>query len=307
MSFTSPRRCRTLRFLPLEDRTTPDAGDLLRPDPNPNPIADDRFGHAVAVDAQHVVVGAPYADVGGIPDAGAVYVFDRATGALVATVPNPEPAPGDRYGWSVVLWAGGGWVGAPYDDPGGVAENVRRCVATGVAGLSIEDGTGRRATPLYEIEVAAARVRAARKAIDESGEDVVLTGRAEGFLVGDSDLDGVIRRLRAYAEAGADCLFAPGITTREQIAAVVAAVAPKPVNVLVLPSARLSVEDFAALGVSRLSTGSGLARAAWGGFIRAAREIATAGRFDALDEATPHAELDRFFREDLKRRPDRSR
>jgi len=193
------------------------------------------------------------------------------------------------------------------DDPGGVAENVRRCVATGVAGLSIEDGTGRRATPLYEIEVAAARVRAARKAIDESGEDVVLTGRAEGFLVGDSDLDGVIRRLRAYAEAGADCLFAPGITTREQIAAVVAAVAPKPVNVLVLPSARLSVEDFAALGVSRLSTGSGLARAAWGGFIRAAREIATAGRFDALDEATPHAELDRFFREDLKRRPDRSR
>jgi 2-methylisocitrate lyase-like PEP mutase family enzyme len=187
------------------------------------------------------------------------------------------------------------------DDPGAVADNVRRCVATGVAGLSIEDATGRRATPLYELDVAAARVRAAR-AIDESGEDVVLTGRAEGFLVGDPDLEGVIRRLRAYAEAGADCLFAPGLTTREQIAAVVAAVAPKPVNVLTLPSAGLTVEDFAALGVRRLSIGSGLARAAWSGFIRAAREIATDGRFDALDEATPHAELDRFFREDLKRR-----
>src|SRR5688572_6057431 len=112
MPLTSlPRRHRrVLRILPLEDRTTPDAGDLLRPDPNPQPDAGDRFGHAVAVDFQHIVVGAPYVDVNDYPDAGAVFVFDRATGELLATVPNPEPAPFDRYGWSVTLWAGGGWV-----------------------------------------------------------------------------------------------------------------------------------------------------------------------------------------------------
>ena len=182
------------------------------------------------------------------------------------------------------------------DDPDEVADNVRLCIATGVAGLSIEDATGDRARPLYDLDLAARRVRAARTAIDESGGDVVLTGRAEGFLNGEPDLDAAIRRLRAYTEAGADCLFAPGLTTREQIAAVVAAMAPRPVNVLVPPSAGLTVQDLAALGVRRLSVGSGLARTAWGAFIRAARAIATDGRFDALADGVPFAELDRLFR-----------
>jgi 2-methylisocitrate lyase-like PEP mutase family enzyme len=194
---------------------------------------------------------------------------------------------------------GSGFADAPDD----VAENVRRCIATGIAGLSIEDSTGRPAAPLYDREVAAERVRAARRAIDESGEDVLLTGRAEGFLFRDPNADDVIGRLRAYAEAGADCLFAPGVSTREQIAAVVAAVAPKPVNVLVLPTSGLTVADFTALGVRRLSTGSGLARAAWAGFIRTARAIASEGRFDALAEATPHQELNRFFKDQAKRDP----
>jgi 2-methylisocitrate lyase-like PEP mutase family enzyme len=187
---------------------------------------------------------------------------------------------------------GSGFADAPHE----MADNVRLCVAAGVAGLSIEDATGDPTRPLYDLDLAARRVRAARTAIDESGGDVVLTGRAEGFLNGEPDLDVAIRRLRAYADAGADCLFAPGLTTREQIAAVVAAVAPKPVNVLVPPSAGLSVQDLAALGVRRLSVGSGLARTAWGAFMRAARAIATDGRFDALADGVPFAELDRFFR-----------
>jgi 2-methylisocitrate lyase-like PEP mutase family enzyme len=183
------------------------------------------------------------------------------------------------------------------DDPDEVANNVRLCVATGVAGLSIEDATGDPARPLYDPDLAARRVRAARTAIDEASADVVLTGRAEGLLHGERDLDAAIRRLRSYAAAGADCLFAPGLATREQVAAVVAAVAPKPVNVLVPPAAGLTVEDLAALGVRRLSLGSALARTAWGAFIRAARAIARDGRFDLLREGTPHAELNRFFRE----------
>ncbi len=188
------------------------------------------------------------------------------------------------------------------DDPREVADNVGRCIATGIAGLSIEDATGRPDRPLYDIELAAARVRAARTAIDEAGGDVLLTGRAEGLLNGEPDLDVAIRRLRAYADAGAECLFAPGLTTREQIAAVVAAVVPRPVNVLVPPSAGLTVQDLASLGVRRLSVGSGLARTAWGAFMRAARAIATDGRFDALAGAAPYAELDRFFRDDVRRR-----
>src|SRR4029450_12132071 len=166
----------------------------------------------------------------------------------------------------------------------------------GVAGLSIEDATGDPTRPLYDLDLAARGVRAARTAIDESGGDVVLTGRAEGFLNGEPDLDVAIRRLRAYADAGADWLFAPGLTTREQSAAVVAAVAPKPVNVLVPPTAGLSVQDLAALGVRRLSVGSGLARTAWGAFMRAARASATDGRVAALADGVPFAELDRFFR-----------
>jgi 2-methylisocitrate lyase-like PEP mutase family enzyme len=189
-------------------------------------------------------------------------------------------------------------------DPEAVGENVRLCVETGVAGLSVEDATGDPSRPLYDPDVAARRVGAARTAIDAAGADVVLTGRAEGFLVGARDLDAVVHRLRAYAAAGADCLYAPGLTTREQIAAVVEAVAPKPVNVLATPAGGLTVADLTSLGVRRISLGSGLARVAWGAFIRAARAILRDGRLDDLAGAVPFAELNGVF-QDLQRRPAR--
>ena len=169
-------------------------------------------------------------------------------------------------------------------EPDGVAESVRLCVETGVAGLSIEDSTGDKDKPLYDLDLAVARIKAARAAIDKAGGDVMLVGRAECFLVGRPDLDETIRRLKAYAAAGADCLYAPGIRTREQIAAVVAAVAPKPVNVLIGAPGH-TVADLAALGVRRISVGGALARAAWGGFLRAAKQIASEGRFDAFADA----------------------
>ena len=187
-------------------------------------------------------------------------------------------------------------------DAAGVAAQVRRCVATGVAGLSIEDSTGDDDAPLHDLAVAVERLRAARAAIDASRADVVLTARAENFVAGRPDLDDTLRRLRAYAAAGADCLYAPGITTREQIAAVVDAVAPKPVNVLCSGATPLAVSDLTALGVRRISVGSGLARAAWAGFVTAAERIARDGRFDGLAGATPGARLNRFFEDDLRRR-----
>lgn len=187
-------------------------------------------------------------------------------------------------------------------EPEHVAANVRLCVATGIAGLSIEDASGDKQRPLYDLDLAVARIRASRAAIDEAGCDVMLTARAECFLVGRADLDEAIHRLVAYAEAGADCLYAPGLKTREQIAAVVRAVAPKPVNVLMAAATGLTVGDLADLGVRRISVGSALARSAWGGFIRAAREIAEAGRFDALTNAVPFAELNGFFRDDVRHR-----
>jgi 2-methylisocitrate lyase-like PEP mutase family enzyme len=186
--------------------------------------------------------------------------------------------------------------------PEGVAESVRLCVTAGVAGLSIEDATGETARPLYDPSLAAARVRAARAAIDGTRADVVLTARAECFVVGRPDLEETIGRLRAYAAAGADCLFAPGIETREQIAAVVEAVAPKPVNVLVSSARGLDVGVLAGLGVRRISLGSALARTAWGGFVRAARAIAQEGKFEGLAGAVPFAELNVFFRDDLQGR-----
>jgi 2-methylisocitrate lyase-like PEP mutase family enzyme len=182
-----------------------------------------------------------------------------------------------------------------------VEDTVRRAVEAGVAGLSIEDGTGDPAAPLLPVEVAAERVRAARRAIDRSGADVLLTGRAECFFVGRPDLEETLRRLRAYAAAGADVLFAPGIRTREEIAAVVAAAAPRPVNVLVA-SASLTVAEVASVGVRRISVGSALARAAFTAFQRAAADIAGAGRFGAFGGLTSYAELDAFFREDVARR-----
>ena len=194
------------------------------------------------------------------------------------------------------------------DDPEDVGRHVARCLATGVAALSIEDSTGEQARPLYELSQAVERLQAARAAIDAAGHeaghaagDALLVGRAECFLTGHPEpLAEAIRRLGAYAAAGADVLYAPGLRTRDQVAAVVAAVAPKPVNVLALPGMR--VAELAELGVRRISVGGALARAAWGGFLHAAREIAEAGTFTALGEAPPGRDLDAFFSADLARR-----
>ena len=183
------------------------------------------------------------------------------------------------------------------DEPDAVGANVALCVASGVAGLSIEDATGRSSDPLYEAPLASRRIRAARAAIDASGLPVVLTARCEAFLVGSPDpLRTALERLRAYADAGADCLFAPGVKEPDQIDRIVNAVAPKPVNVLISsPSPVLSVSRLAELGVRRISLGSALARVAWGAFLRAARAIASTGSFEPLADAAPFAELDAMF------------
>jgi len=193
--------------------------------------------------------------------------------------------------------------GAGYaHDPAGVAESVRLCTETGVAGLSIEDATGERDQPLYDLGTAVARMRAARAAIDRAGGDVLLVGRCECFLVGRPDIAETVARLRAYAAAGADCLYAPGIRTREEVAAVVAAAAPKPVNVIRSSAAGLNVAELAALGVRRISVGSAFARTAWGAFMKAARDILAEGRFDSLAGAVPNAELNELFSKGAKRR-----
>ncbi|MGD0676532.1 MAG: isocitrate lyase/phosphoenolpyruvate mutase family protein [Polyangiaceae bacterium] len=184
-------------------------------------------------------------------------------------------------------------------DPEGVASNVALCVATGVAGLSIEDASGDRDAPLYESTLAVERIRAARAAVDATGTGVVLTGRCEAWLVGQPEpRRTVLDRLVAYADAGADCLFAPGVRDPADIEVIVKAVRPKPVNVLIsTPTPGLSVARLAELGVRRVSVGSALARAAWGGFIRAARGLLEAGTFDGLAEAASYPELNHLFRE----------
>ncbi len=187
-------------------------------------------------------------------------------------------------------------------DAAGVGESVRLAVATGVAGLSIEDSTGDAAQPLFDLDVAVHRIRAARRAIDAAGGDTLLVGRAECYLVGRADLDETIRRLKAYADAGADCLYAPGIRTPEEIVAVVAAVAPKPVNLLVGAAAKMTVADIGALGVRRISVGGALARSAWGGFMRSAKLIAEQGRFEGFADAASGRDLDALFRPDRERR-----
>jgi 2-methylisocitrate lyase-like PEP mutase family enzyme len=189
-------------------------------------------------------------------------------------------------------------------DAAGVTDSVRLAIETGVAGLSIEDSTGEAAKPLFELGVAVERIRAARKAIDQAGGDTVLVGRAECFLVGRPDLNEAIARLRAYAQAGADCLYAPGIQAPDQIAAVVAGVAPKPVNLLVGAASELTIQKISALGVRRVSVGGALARSAWGGFMRAARLLAEQGTFDGFANAASGQELNSLFRDQLgKRRP----
>lgn len=186
-------------------------------------------------------------------------------------------------------------------EPEGVAESVRLCVETGVAGLSIEDATGDRASPLYELSLATDRITAARAAIDASGTGVLLTARAECFLVGHPDpLNEAIRRLESYAQAGADVLYAPGLAKREDITAVVKAVSPKPVNVLVSKNVGLLVKDLAELGVRRISVGSTLARAAWTGFMRAAQAIAKDGSFTGFEGLASYAEINDLFRQAQK-------
>lgn len=179
-------------------------------------------------------------------------------------------------------------------DPQGVTESVRLAIETGIAGVSIEDSTGDAAHPLFEIDKATRRLQAAREAIDRTGGDTLLVARAENFMAGHPDLDDAIMRLKAYAATGADCLYVPGIRTREQIAAVVAAVAPKPVNLLLGWASDLTLQDVQALGVRRISVGGALARAAWGGFMRAAKTIANEGRFD-FDGAASGNELNQRF------------
>lgn len=187
--------------------------------------------------------------------------------------------------------------------PDGVAENVRRCVETGVAGLSIEDATGDRDNPLYELTLAVERIAAARTAIDASGSGVLLTARAECYGKRHPEpLKESIRRLQAYAEAGADVLYAPGPRDREDIKAMVTALSPKPVNILMSNDTGLRVSDLAELGVRRVSVGSALARTAWSGFLRAARTIAEEGAFTGLDGSVPFAELNGFFRKQTEPR-----
>jgi 2-methylisocitrate lyase-like PEP mutase family enzyme len=188
-------------------------------------------------------------------------------------------------------------------DPDGVAANVTLCVATGVAGLSIEDSTGDKDKPLYDFDTSVARVKAARKAIDKAGGDVLFTGRAECFLVGKPDIEETIARLKAYSNAGADCLYAPALRTREHIEAVVKAVAPKPVNLLMPGNLGFTVSEIEQMGVRRISTGGTLARVGWGAVIRSAEQILKEGKFDSFADVVPHPTLNNFFREDMKQRP----
>jgi 2-methylisocitrate lyase-like PEP mutase family enzyme len=184
-------------------------------------------------------------------------------------------------------------------EPEQVGENVALCIEKGVAGLSIEDATGDSSSPLYDLPLGIERIRAARRAIDASGTGVFLTARAECYLVGHPDpLRESVRRLERYAEAGADVLYAPGVKTRDEVQAIVAAVRPKPVNVLMAADTGLRVQDLAEMGVRRVSVGSSLARSAWTAFIRAAKLIAEEGSFAGFAGSVPFAELNAFFRED---------
>jgi 2-methylisocitrate lyase-like PEP mutase family enzyme len=188
------------------------------------------------------------------------------------------------------------------DDPDGVAANVTRCVATGVAGLSIEDSPNNSSTPLYDFDAALARVKAARAAIDKAGGDVVFTARTEGFIRGRPDIDETIRRLKAFADAGADCLYSPGIKTREHIEATVKAVGGKAINFLNSGPFGFTVSDLAGMGVRRISVGGSLARVAMHAFIKTATEIAKDGKFDGFGGLIGNAELNKFFSEDRKNR-----
>ena len=187
------------------------------------------------------------------------------------------------------------------DDPDGVAANVTRCIATGVAGLSIEDSPNNSTTPIYDFDLALARVKAGRAAIDKAGGEVVYTARAEGFIRGRPDIDDIIRRLKAFADAGADCLYSPGIKTREHIEATVKAVGGKAINFLNFGALGFTVSDIAGMGVRRISVGGSLARVAMHAFITTATEIANDGKFDGFANLISNPTLNKFFAEDRKK------
>lgn len=195
---------------------------------------------------------------------------------------------------AVAVPVNGDFEGGFATEPAEVAGNVMRATATGIAGLSIEDSTGDSSAPLLEFTLAVERIRASRQAIDETGMGTLLTARSEGFIVGRPNLAETIRRLTAFADAGADCLYAPGLRSMEEIRSVVAAVSPKPVNVLV-DGEMFTVPDLADAGVRRISVGGALARAAWTGFLQAAKEIAERGTFAGLGAAVPFGEINRMF------------
>jgi len=257
--------------------------------PNPWDVGSARYLQRLGFPAL-ATTSAGFAFSQGLPDSGdeVVVTRDRSLG-YIASIADAVDVP-----VSADFMSGYGL------EPDDVAESVARCVATGVAGLSIEDATGDRVSPLYALREAVERVRAAREAIDRSGADVLLTARAECYHVGHPDpFRETVCRLRAYAAAGADVLFAPGPQTPAEIEALVAAAAPKPLNVLVVRDIGLSVEEIAALGVRRISVGGALALAAWTGFMRAAQALRSKGSFAGLGSLVPYAEVNGFFAADL--------
>jgi 2-methylisocitrate lyase-like PEP mutase family enzyme len=260
--------------------------------PNPWDVGSARYLQSLGFPAL-ATTSAGFAFSLGLPDSGDEVVVTRGRSlGYIASIADAVEVP-----VSADFMSGYGL------EPDDVAESVRQCVATGVAGLSIEDATGDRVSPLFALREAVERVRAARDAIDRSGADVLLTARAECYHVGHPDpFPETVRRLRAYAAAGADVLFAPGPQTPAEIEALVAAVAPRPLNVLVVQDTGLSVKEIAALGVRRISVGGAMALAAWTGFMRAAEMLRSKGSFAGLTSLVPYAEVNGLFAADLERR-----
>jgi 2-methylisocitrate lyase-like PEP mutase family enzyme len=252
--------------------------------PNPWDVGSARYLQHLGFPAL-ATTSAGFAFSQGLPDSGDEVVSRDRNLAYIASITSAVDVP-----VSADFMSGYGV------EPKDVAESVSRCVAAGVAGLSIEDATGDPASPLYSLADAVDRVKAAREAIDRSGADVLLTARAECYHVGHPDpFTESVRRLRAYAAAGADVLFAPGPRTRAEIEAMVTAVGPKPLNVLVVEDIGLSVQDIAALGVRRISVGGALALAAWTGFIRAAETLKSKGSFAGFANVVSYAEINGLF------------
>ena len=258
--------------------------------PNPWDVGSARYLQHLGFTAL-ATTSAGFAFSQGLPDSETALSRDRNL-AYIAAIAAAVDVP-------VTADFAAGYGSAPQD----VADSVTRCIATGVAGLSIEDATGVPSSPLYDLPLAVERVRAARRAIDQSRADVLLTARAECYLVGHADpLRESIRRLQAYAEAGADVLFAPGAHAPAEIAALVEAVRPKPINLLVVRDSGLSVSDIAALGVRRISVGGALALAAWTGFTRAAQMLRSEGSFAGLSHLVPYTDINELFTTDYRTR-----